>query len=111
MDWSDIKKILWTWLALPLTALDWWTAWGRVPERVVMKFGPDGQPRSWASRGDAMTFDLVVLACVLAFITVIGLLVSFAQPGRASRSAVVVMLCGGFAFLLLNGILWLYQVG
>lgn len=111
MEPSDIKKILCMWLALPLTALDWWMAWSRLPERVVMKFGHNGQPTSWASRGDAMRFDLVFLACSLAFMTVIGFVVSSARPDRASRVAWGIMLCGGFVFLVLNGILWMYQVG
>jgi hypothetical protein len=112
MEWSDLKKILFTWLALPLTALDGWIAWGRLPARVVMKYGPDGQPRSWTSRENAIAFDLKILAVALTFFTVIGFLIAFTQPGRGgARGAWIVMLCGGFFFLLLNGILWLYQVG
>jgi hypothetical protein len=111
MDWSDLKKILFAWLLLPLTALDWGIAWGRLPARVVMKTGADGQPRGWASRGDAMMFDLKLLAGVLLFTTLIALLVLFQHPGRGSLGAWVVLICGGLVFLLVNGILWTSQMG
>jgi hypothetical protein len=38
MEWSDLRVTLWSWLLVPLTALDWWFAWSRLPERVVMKW-------------------------------------------------------------------------
>jgi len=89
MEWSDLRMTLWSWLLVPLTALDWWIAWSRLPERVVMKTGPSGQPTSWAAREQAMTFDLGLLAGVLAFTTVLTMVVAFAQQSgpRVSPSA------------------------
>jgi hypothetical protein len=110
MDWSDIKKILWTWLALPLTALDWAIAWHRVPLRVGMKFGSDGRPTSWSPREGALKFDLVFLTGMLVFATLVAFFIAFAQPGKGRYAPWVVMFVGGLAFVLLNGVLWLYQV-
>jgi hypothetical protein len=111
MDGADLKKILLAWLALPLTALDWAVAWSRLPERVPMHFGPDGRATSWATRGEAMRFDLVLLGGVLLFATVVGFLVAFTRPGTGGpRGAMAVLVVGGFVFLVVNWILWRYQV-
>jgi hypothetical protein len=110
MDGSDLKKILYAWLLVPLTALDWCIAWRWVPERAVMKVGSDGQPRAWALRWDAMMFDIKLLSGCLLFITAIGFLIAFQKPWKASWGAWIVLLSGGFIFLLLNGVLWLTQV-
>lgn len=110
MEWRDIKVLLRVWLVVPLTALDWWVAWGRLPERVVMKYGPNGQPTSWTSREAAMKFDLVFLSCVMGLLTLIAVSVAFLQPERAGRVAWAVIGCGAFVFFLLNGVLWAYQV-
>ncbi len=110
MEWSDLRATLWSWLLVPLTAVDWWIAWGRLPERVVMKLGPNGQPTSWATREQAITFDLVFLACILGFTTVLAFVVAFAQPEKAARVSVGTAACNAFIFLLLNGVLWFVQV-
>lgn len=90
MELSDLKNLLWMWLTLPLTALDWWIASGRLPEHVVMKFGPNGQPASWASRYAAMKFDLGLLCGVLLFATVAGALGIYQRPWKSQAIATVV---------------------
>jgi hypothetical protein len=110
MELSQLRATLWSWLLVPLTALDWWFAWARLPERVVMKTGPSGQPTSWAPREQAMTFDLVLLAGILAFTTVLTLIVAFAQPEKATRVSIGTAACNAFVFLVLNGVLWFVQV-
>ena len=110
MEWSELRATLLSWLLVPLTALDWWIAWGRLPERVVMKTGPSGHPTSWATRDQAMTFDLVLLAGILAFTTVLTLIVAFAQPEKATRVSIGTAACNAFVFLVLNGVLWFVQV-
>jgi hypothetical protein len=106
----DLLKILGAWLIIPLTALSWVIAWHRLPERVAMKLDAGGRPIGWAPRHAAMTFDLKVLAGVLTFATVIAFLIAFVQPGKARLAPNVVIFCAAFVGLLLNGILWVYQV-
>jgi hypothetical protein len=110
MEWSDLKATLWSWLLVPLASLEWWIAWSRLPERVVMKQGPNGRPTSWATREQAMTFDLVLLAGILAFSTVLTLVVAFAQPQKATRVSIGTAACNTFVFLVLSGVLWFVQV-
>jgi hypothetical protein len=107
---SPLRKLALAWLALPLTALDWLVAWGRLPARVVMKTNASGQPIHWATREDALRFDLSLVGGVLVFLTIVSALVVALQPEKARQAtwgAVVVAL---FLFLIVNGILWGSQV-
>lgn len=110
MELSDLKATLWSWLLVPLMALEWWIAWSRLPERVVMKQGANGQPTGWATREQAMRFDLEMLAAVLAVTTVITLVVAFAQPEKVTRVSIGTAVCNVFMFLLMSGVLWLLQM-
>jgi hypothetical protein len=102
MEGTDIKKLVFMWLAVPLTALDWWFAWDRLPARVVMKTGLDGRPRAWADRGDAMMLELKILAGILLFCSVMGYVVA----GAGSKAVTVTVIAGWGAFFLLNWVLW-----
>jgi hypothetical protein len=110
MDLSDLKPLLYAWLALPLTALSWWIAWGRLPERVIMKLDAANRPIHWASRVDAMTFDMEFLGGILLFLTLLGVVVAFAQPVKARLVAWLLLGTTGFVGLLLNWVLWHIQV-
>ena len=108
---STLQKLFTLWATVPLTALDWWVAWSRLPARVVMKFGPNGQPIHWATPEDAMKFDLILLAGIAVFLTAIGALTLFARPEKERQLSTALLGCGGFVFVLVNWILWTYQVG
>ncbi len=97
--------------ALPLTAIDWLIAWSRLPDGVLMN-GAKGHATSTATRVDAMKFDLKLLAGVLIFATLIGVLAGFVRPERATLGAAVVLMCAGLHvfLLLLNGVLCFAQV-
>lgn len=57
------------WLALPLTAFQFWTVWHQLPARMASHFGAAGQPNGWMSRGTLVTFSLVLLTFLLATFT------------------------------------------
>ena len=57
------------WLALPLTALQFWTVWNRLPARMASHFGVTGQPNGWMSREVLLIFSLVLVALLLATFT------------------------------------------
>ena len=38
------------WLALPLTALQYWMVWDQLPARMATHFGATGQPNGWMPR-------------------------------------------------------------
>jgi hypothetical protein len=57
------------WLALPLTALQYWSVWDQLPGRMATHFGTAGQPNGWMSRETSLVFSLVVTALVLVSLT------------------------------------------
>jgi hypothetical protein len=103
---SELRKLLLAWLTLPLTALDWWVAWDRIPSRVVMKTNSNGQPIHWATREEALRFDLLLIAGVLVFLTVIGGLVTALEPAKRRPVSVGLLLVAAFIALVVNGVLW-----
>jgi hypothetical protein len=57
------------WLALPLTALQFWTVWNRLPARMASHFGVAGEPNGWMSPEALLIFSLVLVALLLATFT------------------------------------------
>ena len=57
------------WMALPLTVLQFWTAWNQLPTRMASHFGAAGQPNGWMSREALAIFFLVLLTFLLATFT------------------------------------------
>ena len=60
------------WLALPLTALKYWTAWDRLPMRMAVHFDVNWQPNGWTSREGARMLALAGTAFLLAMFTIAG---------------------------------------
>jgi len=67
-----ISTLTWlAWLALPLTALRYWSAWDRLPARMATHFAANGQPNGWMSREMSLAFALGITAFLLVMFTVI----------------------------------------
>jgi hypothetical protein len=59
-----------TWLALPLTALNFWRAWDRLPMRMAVHFDVNWQPNGWTSREGALILALGSTAFMLVIFTI-----------------------------------------
>jgi uncharacterized membrane protein len=57
------------WLAMPLTAFQFWTVRNELPARMASHFGAAGQPSGWMSRETLVIFSLVLLIFLLATFT------------------------------------------
>ncbi len=57
------------WLALPLTALQYWSVWDQLPTRMATHFGATGQPNGWMPRDTSLICAMVVTALVLVAFT------------------------------------------
>jgi hypothetical protein len=66
------------WVALPLTAFQYWMVWGQLPSRMASHFGAAGQPNGWMTRETAVIFSLVLMASLLAAFT--WVLARFLKP-------------------------------
>jgi hypothetical protein len=60
------------WLALPITAFRFWTAWDRLPLRMASHFNFNGRPNGWMPREAAFFLALGVTAMMLAVFTTIS---------------------------------------
>ena len=69
-----------TWLALPLTLLNYWRAWDQLPARVAVHFDINWQPNGYTSREGSL---------MLALGTTVFLLLMFTIASYATRSAAV----------------------
>lgn len=75
-----------------------------------MKFDGSGRATAWASAGAAFEVQLGVMVGTLLFASAMVFVVTMLAPEKATKSAWVVPVVGGFVFLLMNWILWAYLV-
>jgi hypothetical protein len=75
-----------------------------------MKTNASGRPIHWATREEALRFDLLLIGGVLVFLTVATGLVVALQPERGRRVTIAGVVVAVFLFVLENGILWEYRV-
>jgi uncharacterized membrane protein len=107
METDDYTKRLWAlWLALPLTALNFWLCWKHLPARIAMHYDGRGRPNSWATPAGARNFSLELLLVVLVLVTGVGYLVIGSRPDRARPGLVLLYLVVGLVAVILNGFVW-----
>jgi hypothetical protein len=58
------------WLALPVTAFEYWRVWDRLPIRMAVHFDANWQPNGWTSREGALYLGLGIVAFLLVLFTV-----------------------------------------
>lgn len=67
---KSYQPLIWlAWVALPLTAFRYWSAWDRLPARMATHFNAAGQPNGWMTREVSFQFGLGITAFVLAVFT------------------------------------------
>lgn len=86
------------WLALPITALNYWQAWDHLPARMAVHFDADWQPNGYTSREGAVMLGLGIMAFMLVIFTVGGYVL------RAAKSSPAWPMLGFFYVVL--GIAW-----
>lgn len=57
------------WLALPLTALQYWSVWDQLPAKMATHFGATGQANGWMTRQTAFIFAIGLTVFVLVTFT------------------------------------------
>ena len=71
MNRSSYTTAIWLmWLALPITALNYWRAWDQLPARMAVHFDANWQPNGYTSREGALMLGLGILAFLLVIFTV-----------------------------------------
>jgi len=108
---SYARKLWVMWLALPLTALNYWVSWKHLPARIAMHYDPSGRPTSWASPYEAWTFSITFLFFMLLALSAVGVLVSAMRPDRAKPAVVLLGIVAGLVGAFLNGFVWFNIAG
>jgi hypothetical protein len=90
------------WLALPLTALRYWTVWDQLPARMATHFDVNGHANGWMSREASLAFALGLTAFMLVIFTVIPYLAS----RKRSTSAAFCWSCVAFAYVIVGFIFY-----
>jgi hypothetical protein len=70
MSRSNQLAVWLMWLAVPLTALDYWLAWDQLPVRMAVHFDLNWRASGWASREAAFGFAMGVVVFMLLVFTV-----------------------------------------
>jgi hypothetical protein len=84
------------WLALPLSAAEYWLAWDKLPPRMAVHFDANWHANGYASREGAVKLGLGIMAVALVVFTV-GLLIAYAlKSGGAWPLLVVFYIALGF---------------
>lgn len=57
------------WLAVPLTAFQYWSVWDQLPARMATHFGASGQARGWMPRETSLIFGMGLTAVLVGTFT------------------------------------------
>jgi hypothetical protein len=76
------------WLALPITALNYWSAWDQLPRRMAVHFDAYWHPNGFTSREGALELGLGIMGFMLVVSTV-GALVAHALKPSGSAWALL----------------------
>jgi uncharacterized membrane protein len=71
------------WLALPVTALDYWQVWDQLPQRMAVHFDANWQPNGFTSREGALKLGLGIMVVMLVVFTIATLAVRAQKPGAS----------------------------
>jgi uncharacterized protein DUF1648 len=71
------------WLALPITALNYWRAWDQLPTRMAVHFDANWQPNGYTSREGALMLGLGIMAFLLVIFTVGAFILRAAKSSPA----------------------------
>ena len=94
-DWYQ-PAVLLMWLALPLSAFQYWRAWDQLPMRMAVHFDVNWQPNGYTSREGALMLGFGIMVVMLLLFTVAGLIVRAQKPAAAWPMLVVFYVVLGF---------------
>jgi Domain of unknown function (DUF1648) len=93
------RSMVWIlWLALPLTALQYWLVWNQLPARLATHFDVAGHPNGWMTRQTAMIFPLGMTLFLLIVFTAV---LSRVRKSEAGAWAVL-----GLSYVVIGVVCW-----
>jgi hypothetical protein len=96
-DWYQ-SLVLLMWLALPMSALEYWLAWDRFPARMAVHFDANWRPNGFTSREGALELGLGIMVVMLVLFTGSTLAAHALKPGAAWPVLVISYVVLGFVW-------------
>jgi uncharacterized membrane protein YhdT len=89
-----------TWLALPLTALNYRRAWDRLPQRMAVHFDINWQPNGWTSKEGSLMLALGATTFMVVTFTIAAYAMQrSASVSSLSRWAMIAVFYGLLVFV------------
>jgi hypothetical protein len=86
------------WLAVPLTALDYWLVWDQLPARMAVHFDINWRANGWASREASFGFAMGVVVFMLLVFTVASCVARIPPVPTLMRWGLLTFFYGVLAF-------------
>ena len=102
-DWYK-SAVLLMWLALPISAFQYWRTWDQLPMRIAVHFDANWQPNGYTSREGASLLGLGIMVVMLLLFTVAGLIVRAQKPSASWPMLLVFYVVLGFLWFGNNSI-------
>jgi len=81
-DWY--KTLTWLmWLALPVTALNYWRAWDQLPTRMAVHFDVNNHPNGYTTKEGALELGLGIMGFMLVTSTIAALVAHALKPSAS----------------------------
>jgi len=81
-DWY--KTLTWImWLALPITALNYWRAWDQLPASMAVHFDVNNHPNGYTTKEGALELGLGIMAFMLVTSTIAALVSHALKPSSS----------------------------
>ncbi|HET6175837.1 MAG TPA: DUF1648 domain-containing protein [Candidatus Sulfotelmatobacter sp.] len=107
MDRAWYKPAIWLmWIALPLTALNYWRAWDQLPLRMAVHFDANWHPNGYTSREGSLMLALGITAFLLVVFTVAAHAVRVNRPSAALPILIMLYISLGLCWFANN---WIVQ--
>jgi hypothetical protein len=90
--------VLLMWLALPISAWEYRSAWEQLPVRMAVHFDANWRPNGYTSRQGALELGLTIMAVMLVIFTLSTLLILGLKPSAAWPALLIAYVVVGFCW-------------
>jgi len=95
--WHKLAILL-MWLALPISAWNYWQVWNQLPARMAVHFDAHWKPNGYTSRAGALELGLGILGVMLVLFTAATLIISTLKPAAFWPALLISYIVVGFCW-------------
>ena len=90
--------VLLMWLALPISAWNYWHVWDQLPVRMAVHFDANWQPNGYTSRQGALELGLGIMLAMLVLFSVATLVIYAMKPAASWPALLIAYVVVGFCW-------------